>query len=69
MLNEKETRIPETERRIRFTDSDRNALFDIPDGANIVIARPDGGEETISCRYVDENSFEGDGYPIRIHRR
>ena len=65
-MDKNEARIPKPERRIRFTDSDRNALFDIPDGGSIVIARPDGGEETVSCRYVDENSFEGDGYPIRI---
>ena len=66
-MNEKEITVSDIpERRIRFTDSDRNALFDIPDGANIVIARSDGGEETVSCRYVDENRFEGDGYPIRI---
>ena len=65
-MDKNEARIPEPERRIRFTDSDRNALFDIPDGGAIVIARPDGGEETVSCRYVDEDCFEGDGYPIRI---
>ena len=65
-MDKNEARIPEPERRIRFTDSDRNALFDIPDGGTIVIARPDGGEETVSCRYVDEDCFEGDGYPIRI---
>ena len=66
-MKEKEITVSDApERRIRFTDSDRNALFDIPDGGAIVITRPDGGEETVSCRYVDENSFEGDGYPIRI---
>ena len=66
-MNEKEITVSDIpERRIRFTDSDRNALFDIPDGANIVIARPDGGEESVSCRYVDENSFEGDGYPVHV---
>ena len=65
-MDKNETRTPDPERRIRFTDSDRNALFDIPDGGAIVITRPDGAEETVSCRYADENSFEGDGYPIRI---
>ena len=66
-MNEKEITVSDApERRIRFMDSDRNALFDIPDGGAIAIIRPDGGEETVSCRYVDENSFEGDGYPIRI---
>ena len=41
------------QRHIRFIDSDYNTLFHIPDGANLVIARFDGGERTYPCRYID----------------
>ena len=55
-MNEKEITVSDApERRIRFTDSDRHALFDIPDGGNLLIARFDGGERTYPCQYIDSH--------------
>lgn len=40
---------------IRFTDSDNNTLFFVPDGGSVILTFPDGKRAVLPCRYSDEN--------------
>ena len=43
-----------SKRRIRFIDAEYNTLFNIPDGASIVMTRMDGSSVIRSCTYIDD---------------
>ena len=46
-----------TDKRIRFIDSQYRNLFSVPDGGNVVLTYADGEKRVKPCKYIDEYHF------------
>ena len=57
-----------SDKEIRFTDTEGNTLFTVPDGGMVVVTHQNGDQYVLKCKYVDEKYVEVDGVQCSIHQ-